>query len=132
MRISDWSSDVCSSDLIGVATVWLGLADHLDETSGEVPSLERIMLGGSPVPQALMDRLERRLGVTVQTRWGMTELSPLGTVTPPTAPVRRSSQAGRPPIGVALLLTDSAGAPLTAQTAPEGLPDARAARRVGR
>src|SRR3546814_18821350 len=99
MRISDWSSDVCSSDLIGVATVWLGLADHLDETSGEVPSLERIMLGGSPVPQALMDRLERRLGVTVQTSWGMTELSPLGTVTPPKEPVRRSSQAGRPPNG---------------------------------
>src|SRR3546814_4820843 len=45
---------------VGVATVWLGLADHLDETSGEVPSLERIMLGGSPVPQALMDRLDRK------------------------------------------------------------------------
>src|SRR3546814_10960364 len=105
MRISDWSSDVCSSDLIGVATVWLGLADHLDETSGEVPSLERIMLGGSPVPQALMDRLARRLGVTVQTRWGMTELSTMGTVTQQTAPVRRSYRAGRPAIGVDRLHT---------------------------
>ena len=62
----------------GVATVWLGLLDYLDQTGAEVPSLQRIMLGGSSVPQALMDRLERRLGVTVQTSWGMTEMSPIG------------------------------------------------------
>jgi fatty-acyl-CoA synthase len=70
------------------------------------------MLGGSSVPQALMDRLEQRLGAIVQTSWGMTELSPLGTVTPSTAAVRKSSQAGRPPLGVDLLLTDGDGAPL--------------------
>jgi 3-(methylthio)propionyl---CoA ligase len=96
----------------GVATVWLGLADHLDQTGGEVPSLERIMLGGSSIPQALMDRLERRLGAVVQTCWGMTELSPLGTATPATATVRRASQAGRPPIGVDLQVTDANGVPL--------------------
>jgi len=96
----------------GVATVWLGLVDHLDQAGGEVPSLQRIMLGGSSAPQALMDRLEKRLGVTVQTSWGMTELSPIGTVTPATAAVRKSSQAGRPPIGVDLQLTDADGVPL--------------------
>jgi len=96
----------------GVATVWLGLVDYLDQTGGEVPSLRRIMLGGSSIPQALMDRLERRLGATVQTSWGMTELSPIGTVTPATAAVRKSSRAGRPPIGVDLLLTNADGAPL--------------------
>lgn len=96
----------------GVATVWLGLIEHLEQTGGEVPSLQRIMLGGSSVPQALMDRLEKRLGATVQTSWGMTELSPIGTVTPATAAVRKSSQSGRPPIGVDLLVTDANGAPL--------------------
>jgi acyl-CoA synthetase (AMP-forming)/AMP-acid ligase II len=96
----------------GVATVWLGLVDHLDQTDQEVPSLQRIMLGGSSVPQALMDRLEKRLGAIVQTSWGMTELSPIGTVTPATAAVRRSSQAGRPPIGVDLLVTAADGTPL--------------------
>ena len=96
----------------GVATVWLGLVDHLDRVGAKVPSLRRIVLGGSSVPQALMDRLEERLEVVVQTCWGMTELSPLGTVTPATAAVRRASQAGRPPIGVDLLVTDSDGAPL--------------------
>ena len=96
----------------GVATVWLGLVDHLDRTGAKVPSLRRIVLGGSSVPQALMDRLEERLEAVVQTCWGMTELSPLGTVTPATAPLRRASQAGRPPIGVDLLVTDAAGTPL--------------------
>jgi fatty-acyl-CoA synthase len=104
----------------GVATVWLGLADYLDQTGGEVPSLERVMLGGSSVPQALMDRLEERLGVSVQTSWGMTELSPLGTTTPATASARRASQSGRPPIGIDLLLTDANGVPLPEQRGYEG------------
>jgi 3-(methylthio)propionyl---CoA ligase len=104
----------------GVATVWLGLADHLDRIGGEVPSLQRIMLGGASVPQALMDRLEQRLGVSIQTSWGMTELSPLGTVTPAVSPVRRASQSGRPPLGVDLLLTNAHGVALTAQRGAEG------------
>jgi fatty-acyl-CoA synthase len=104
----------------GVATVWLGLADYLDQTGGDVPSLQRIMLGGSSVPQALMDRLEQRLGVSVQTSWGMTELSPLGTSTPATATVRKASQSGRPPLGVDLLLTDANGMPLPEQRGHEG------------
>jgi len=93
----------------GVATVWLGLVDYLDRAGARVTSLRRVVLGGSSVPQALMDRLEERLEVVVQTCWGMTELSPLGTVTPATAPVRRASQAGRAPIGVDLLVTDAQG-----------------------
>ena len=71
---------------VGVPTVWLGLVDYLDaggDTGGaELLTLERIIVGGSPMPPALMKRLERRLGVSVQTSWGMTELSPLGTMAP--------------------------------------------------
>jgi 3-(methylthio)propionyl---CoA ligase len=104
----------------GVATVWLGLVDHLDRTGGAVPSLQRILLGGSSVPQALMDHMEKRLGVCVQTSWGMTELSPLGTTTPATAPVRKASHSGRPSIGVDLLLTDADGVPLPEQRGHEG------------
>lgn len=104
----------------GVPTLWLGLADHLDRTGGDLPSLERIMVGGTAMPQALMERLESRLGVVVQTSWGMTELSPLGTTTPATAPVRRAAQSGRPPIGVDLLVTDADGVPLAEQRGREG------------
>lgn len=116
----------------GVATVWLGLVDHLEQTGGTVPSLQRILLGGSSVPQALMDRFEARLGVTVQTSWGMTELSPVGTVTPANAPVRVSSKSGKPPLGVDLRLTDEAGVPLPDQRDGEGRLWVKAASAVER
>ena len=48
---------------VGVPTVWLGLVEHLEATGGELPSLERIMVGGAPLPPALMERIEQRLGV---------------------------------------------------------------------
>src|SRR5690606_11731525 len=104
----------------GVATVWLGLVDHLERSGEDVPSLKRLLLGGSAVPQALMDRLEQRLGVVVQTSWGMTELSPLGAMTPATAKNRVAAKSGRPPMGVDLLLTDAEGTPLPDQRGAEG------------
>ena len=116
----------------GVATVWLGLIDHLDRTGGDVPSLNRILLGGASVPQALMDRIETRLGVVVQTSWGMTELSPLGSVTPATSPVRRASNSGCPPMGVDLLVTDADGVALPEQRGVEGHLRVRGASAVER
>lgn len=104
---------------VGVPTVWLGLLDHLDAAGRELPSLRRIMVGGSPMPPALMERIERR-GIQVQTTWGMTELSPLGTASLPGAPDRRASQSGRPAIGIDLMLADSEGRPLDAQREAEG------------
>lgn len=104
---------------VGVPTVWLGLFDHLDESGSELPSLERIMVGGAPMPPALMARIEER-GVEVQTTWGMTELSPLGTATPPAATRRDPALSGRPAQGMDLMLTDYDGAPLADQRGAEG------------
>ncbi len=103
-----------------VPTVWLGLVEYLEAEGGEVPSLKRIVVGGSPMPPALMERIERRLDVTVQTSWGMTELSPLGTIAPPTLARRDAALSGRPAIGVDLLLTDAEGRPLPEQREVEG------------
>ena len=104
----------------GVPTVWLSLADHLDVTGEDLPSLQRILMGGAPVPSALMDRIETRLGATVQTSWGMTELSPVGTVSPPGAMTRSASTSGRPSVGIDLLLKDAGGVPLPDQRDGEG------------
>ena len=105
---------------VGVPTVWLGLAEHLEAASGEVASLKRILVGGSAMPPALMARIEQRLGVEIQTSWGMTELSPLGTAAPPGDPGRAASLSGRPAMGIDLLLTDADGRPLPQQRDVEG------------
>ena len=105
---------------VGVPTVWLGLVEYLDATGEAVPSLKRIIMGGAPLPPALMERVERRLGVTVQTSWGMTELSPSGTVAPPWTSGRSAGLSGRPAIGVDLRLTDADGRPLPDQRDVEG------------
>ncbi len=105
---------------IGVPTVWLGLVEHLEATGGELPSLQRVVVGGTALPSALMERIERRLGVAVQTSWGMTELSPTGTVAPPRTLHRSASVSGRPSLGVDLLLTDAQGRALPEQRDVEG------------
>lgn len=105
---------------VGVPTVWLGLVEHLENEGGEVPSLERILVGGASMPPALMERIERRLEAEVQTSWGMTELSPLGTAAVPGDPERIASVSGRPAIGIDLLLADNNGSPLIDQRGPEG------------
>jgi fatty-acyl-CoA synthase len=100
---------------VGVPTVWLGLLDHLDAIDGETPSLERVLIGGSSCPDALLRRMESRLGATVQTSWGMTELSPQGAISPRSDTPGAARGSGRPPMGLDLLLTDAAGAPLPVQ-----------------
>jgi len=104
---------------VGVPTVWLGLFDYLDANDLAVPSLRRIMVGGAPMPSALMERIEAR-GIVVQTTWGMTELSPLGTATPPGAGARNPSTSGKPAVGVDLMVTDADGTPLADQRGTEG------------
>jgi fatty-acyl-CoA synthase len=62
----------------------------------------------------MIRRMEERLQVRVQTSWGMTELSPLGTVGPACGQ-DRSIGSGRPPLGLDLKLTDANGATLPQQ-----------------
>lgn len=108
------------SIVVGVPTVWLGLCEHLEATGTSLPSLKRIVVGGAPTPPALMDRIEGQLGVTVQTSWGMTELSPVGTLGVLSDPERYAALSGRPALGVDLLLTDANGEALPEQRDQEG------------
>jgi len=99
----------------GVQTVWLGVLDHLDETGGDLPALQRVLIGGSPCPHALIRRMEQRLGATVQTSWGMTELSPLGTISSPRHANNALRGSGRAPVGLDLKLVDESGRTLPEQ-----------------
>jgi fatty-acyl-CoA synthase len=99
----------------GVQTVWQGVIDHLDAEGGELPALQRVIIGGSNCPDALIQRMEARLGARVQTSWGMTELSPLGTIAPPDAAPTEARASGRPVLGLDLKLTDAEGFTLREQ-----------------
>ena len=97
----------------GVQTVWLGVLDYLDATGKDLPALKRVLIGGSPCPDALIERMEQRLGAVVQRSWGMTELSPLGTISSPGDSALQGS--GRPPVGLDLKLVDDRGRTLPDQ-----------------
>jgi len=101
-----------------VPTVWLGLLTHLRETGGKLSTLKRVVIGGSAVPEAIVRGFRDEHGVDVTHAWGMTEMSPLGTLSQPTAKIaaadaetqlRYKLKQGRPPIGVEMKLVDDAG-----------------------
>ncbi|MBN3850886.1 fatty-acid--CoA ligase [Paraburkholderia sp. Ac-20342] len=64
----------------GVPTVWLGLLNYLREAGVKFSSLERTVIGGSACPPAMLRTFEDDYGVQVIHAWGMTEMSPLGTL----------------------------------------------------
>ena len=94
---------------VGIHTLWLTVADHLQSTVDTLPDLNRIIIGGSSCPENLIGRMEKELDALVQTSWGMTELSPLGTIMPVTDRQRPELTSGRPPMGLDFKLVDADG-----------------------
>jgi fatty-acyl-CoA synthase len=66
----------------GVPTVWLGLIDHVERAGASLGKLSLVIIGGSSAPPATI-RWFRERGVHVNHLWGMTEMSPVGTVGAP-------------------------------------------------
>ena len=64
----------------GVPTVWLGLINYMKQNALKFSSFKRTVIGGSACPPAMMKTLQEDFGVEVVHAWGMTELSPLGTL----------------------------------------------------
>jgi acyl-CoA synthetase (AMP-forming)/AMP-acid ligase II len=63
-----------------VPTVWLGLLTYMKANGLRFSSFKRTVIGGSACPPAMMRTLEDDYGVEVIHAWGMTEMSPLGTL----------------------------------------------------
>jgi fatty-acyl-CoA synthase len=63
-----------------VPTVWLMLLTHLRENGLQLPDLDRVVIGGSSCPKAVIEAFQDDFGVRVIHAWGMTETSPLGTL----------------------------------------------------
>jgi acyl-CoA synthetase (AMP-forming)/AMP-acid ligase II len=66
----------------GVPTIWFGVLQALDANPGQydISSITRMFVGGSAVPQSLIEAFDRRYGIKIVQGWGMTEMSPLGTL----------------------------------------------------
>ena len=70
--------------LAGVPTIWIGTAAFLKESGKRLPTVHTVVCGGSAVPRALMESMDA-LGLRILHAWGMTETSPLGSVSRPRA-----------------------------------------------
>ncbi len=99
----------------GVPTVCLPLLDYAAQTGRSLAPLARFIIGGSACPLSMIEAFRDRHGVKVLHAWGMTEMSPLGTVnadTPRAAALTDSARSeqllsqGRPLPGVELKITD--------------------------
>ncbi|MES2537931.1 MAG: 3-(methylthio)propionyl-CoA ligase [Pseudomonadota bacterium] len=64
----------------GVPTVWLGLLTYVQQNNLLFSSFKRTVIGGSACPPAMMRTLQEQFGIEVIHAWGMTEMSPVGTV----------------------------------------------------
>jgi fatty-acyl-CoA synthase len=101
-----------------VPTVWQGLLSHVKEVGGSFSTLQRVTIGGSACPESIIRAFRDDYGVDVIQGWGMTETSPLATVStpsarvaelPPDAQIAYKLKQGRLLGGLDLKLTDDAG-----------------------
>ena len=102
---------------LGVPTIWQGLLGAIEKSGSTVPSLKRTVVGGAACPPSMIAKF-REYGVDTIHAWGMTELSPIGTVNAllhkhTTLPVEEQQQVrlsqGRPVFGIELRLTNDQG-----------------------
>ncbi|RZK53611.1 MAG: long-chain fatty acid--CoA ligase, partial [Hymenobacter sp.] len=105
----------------GVPTIWFGLLQFMREGPRRFSSLRRMIVGGAACPPALLRAFDEELGVEIRHAWGMSETSPLGTVStlkadqlalPEPAQFKVKTKQGRVIFGVDMEIVDDAGRPL--------------------
>ena len=103
---------------LAVPTVWLLLLNYLDSKNLKLSTLKRVVIGGSACPRAVIEKFQNKYGVQVLHAWGMTEMSPLGTICsfkPEILELNENDRisiqetTGHPPFSVELKITDDDG-----------------------
>ncbi|GGE03694.1 hypothetical protein GCM10011529_07660 [Polymorphobacter glacialis] len=104
-----------------VPTVWQMLLQHVREIGGRFSTLQRVTIGGSACPESIVRAFCDDYGIDVIQGWGMTETSPLATISVPNAEIAAASddvqvayklKQGRLICGLQMKLVDDAGARL--------------------
>ncbi|HUL57479.1 MAG TPA: 3-(methylthio)propionyl-CoA ligase [Usitatibacter sp.] len=105
----------------GVPTVWLALLQHMEKNNLRPSTLKRVIIGGAAAPPSMIRAFRERHGVEVVHAWGMTELSPLGTLNTfkskhdawdDAARDALREKQGRPLFGIDLRIVGGDGKPL--------------------
>jgi fatty-acyl-CoA synthase len=101
----------------GVPTVWLMLLNYMSQNNLKLPHLKSVVCGGSAMPRSMIKAFVD-MGVEVRHAWGMTEMSPLGTLAALKPPFNTFTGEerldvlqlqGYPPFGVQMKIADDAG-----------------------
>jgi 3-(methylthio)propionyl---CoA ligase len=102
----------------GVPTVWLGLIDYMRQGNRHFSTLKHATVGGAACPKAMLATLTEEFGLQVIHGWGMTEMSPVGTINTPKAKhdsltadekLELGIKQGRPPYGVDIRIAGAGG-----------------------
>ncbi len=101
-----------------VPTVWLMLLSYLEDNDKTLSSLRRVAIGGSACPQMMIEKFQKNYGVDVVHAWGMTEMSPIGTLCtfkpgmekwPAEQQIQQKLKQGRAIFTVEMKITDDDG-----------------------
>jgi len=102
----------------GVPTLWLGILGVLETERYDLTSLRGMIVGGAAMPQAAIEAFQRKHGLEVIHAWGMTEMSPLGSISrlksyqealPEAERFRIRARQGLPSVGVGVRAVDESG-----------------------
>ena len=102
----------------GVPTIWMGLLAYCRDNNKILTSVKNTIIGGSALSLPTLQEFDEVHDVNVIHAWGMTEMSPLGTVNTPTPEMENMSKdkkyaiqlkQGKPIYGVELKVVDDAG-----------------------
>ncbi|HEV3240124.1 MAG TPA: 3-(methylthio)propionyl-CoA ligase [Casimicrobiaceae bacterium] len=101
-----------------VPTVWMNLLNYMQQNKLKFSTLKHTTIGGAACPPAMIRTLSEDFGVRVMHGWGMTEMSPVGTLNAPKkkhatasadAQFQLSLKQGRPLYGVDMKIVDGEG-----------------------